>query len=157
MLIRFLTTMVIVLVLTSGGLVAGPVVTATYETLNQEYLVRFTVHNTLQQEVISDFAVSVGDATDLLSPMGWIVSQDFRQVVWYAPDPSIRPQPGQSQNGFGFTMQNSPGILNWNVTTDSWSYNGYVSPVPVPEPSSILALAGGIAGLGGLALRRRRR
>ncbi|WP_347242840.1 PEP-CTERM sorting domain-containing protein, partial [Thermogutta sp.] len=29
-------------------------------------------------------------------------------------------------------------------------------PVPVPEPSSILALAGGIAGLCGFALRRRR-
>jgi hypothetical protein len=29
-------------------------------------------------------------------------------------------------------------------------------PAPVPEPSSILALVGGIAGLGGFALRRRR-
>jgi hypothetical protein len=28
---------------------------------------------------------------------------------------------------------------------------------PVPEPSSILALAAGLAGAGGLALRRRRR
>jgi hypothetical protein len=58
---------------------------------------------------------------------------------------------------------------SYNYTPPNWSSNwrwfdwgggpGFgnsVLPVPVPEPSSILALAGGIAGLGGLALRRRR-
>ena len=39
-----------------------------------------------------------------------------------------------------------------------WDYVAYSKEyLPVPEPSSLIALAGGLAGLGGMALRRRRR
>jgi hypothetical protein len=42
-------------------------------------------------------------------------------------------------------------------STSYWQYVNYSKDfAPVPEPSSILALVGGIAGLGGFALRRRR-
>jgi len=39
-----------------------------------------------------------------------------------------------------------------------WDYVAYSAAfLPIPEPSSLLALAGGVAGLGGFALRRRGR
>jgi hypothetical protein len=156
MLIRFLSLLMIVLALTSCVWSAAPVVTATYEPLSQGYLVRFVLHNTLQQEYITQLTVVTNDATDLLSPAGWNVFQNFRQVDWDTPNPSYQLQPGQIRDGFGFTSQNSPGTLNLNITSNTWSYNGSVTPTLVPEPSSILAIAGGIVGLGGLALRRRR-
>jgi hypothetical protein len=56
---------------------------------------------------------------------------------------------GTNTGGIQFGAISDPG-----ATSDS--YWDYVSYSVVPEPSSILAFAGGIAGLGGLALRRRR-
>lgn len=48
----------------------------------------------------------------------------------------------------------------FDVYPSNWQWGSNFGPsllpVPVPEPSSILALAGGIVGLGGLVLRRRR-
>jgi len=48
-----------------------------------------------------------------------------------------------------------PSNWQWGTYTQL-EFGSQLLPVPVPEPSSILALAGGVAGLGGLALRRRR-
>lgn len=49
---------------------------------------------------------------------------------------------------------------SWSVGDTAEAYWDYVAYskqfLPVPEPSSILALAGGMAALGGLALRRKR-
>ncbi|HET6453420.1 MAG TPA: PEP-CTERM sorting domain-containing protein [Armatimonadota bacterium] len=50
------------------------------------------------------------------------------------------------------------GAIGYAPTSESyWDYVA-ASPefLPIPEPSSLLALAGGLIGLGGLALRRRR-
>jgi len=56
------------------------------------------------------------------------------------------------QNGITF------GSSYYEATLESyWDYVCYSKEfVPVPEPSSLLALASGLLGLGGLALRRRR-
>ena len=48
-------------------------------------------------------------------------------------------------------------VLPFYATTDGLTGYGFkFTLTAVPEPSSILALAGGLAGLGGMALRRRR-
>lgn len=45
------------------------------------------------------------------------------------------------------------GAVTGNVRWDNIAVNG---PAPVPEPSTLIALATGLTGIGGLALRRRR-
>jgi hypothetical protein len=60
---------------------------------------------------------------------------------------------GYNSNGYGYDLVSSP----LSIALDSFIINeGQIVFNPVPEPSSILALIGGIAGLGGFALRRRK-
>jgi hypothetical protein len=90
-------------------------------------------------------------------------------IIWFVNNPTPGIQPGSSGC---FTLVTSPGIPTsydyapQNNTNWAWSdWDGVqvggnvgntILPVPVPEPSSILALIGGITGLGGFALKRRR-
>jgi len=58
------------------------------------------------------------------------------------------------------TVWTTPPYVTLPFYATSNGLNGYgfkFTLTAVPEPSSLLALAGGIAGLGGLALRRKRR
>lgn len=57
-----------------------------------------------------------------------------------------------------YTFYHYPSNWQWG-TYNQFEFGSQLLPVPVPEPSSLLALAGGIAGLGGFGamLRRRRR
>ncbi|MDO8588079.1 MAG: PEP-CTERM sorting domain-containing protein [Armatimonadota bacterium] len=59
-----------------------------------------------------------------------------------------------------YTPYGSDTVAGSMIARFGQAYNGYdlhLTVGPIPEPSSILALAGGIAGLGCLRLRRRRR
>jgi len=56
-----------------------------------------------------------------------------------------------------YTFKPPMWLSNWGWNSSHTNMGNSLLPVPVPEPSSLLALAGGIAGLGGLALRRKRR
>lgn len=156
MLIRFLSLLVVVLAVTSCVWGDESLVTATYEPLSQGYLLRFTLHNTLQQEYLTSLYVSTFyNATNLLSPPEWTSSFAYGEILWMA-GPSSYLQPGQSEHRFGFTSQNSPNVVYWNVRSNAKHYNGFLTPTLVPEPSSILALAGGLASIGGIVLKRRR-
>jgi len=61
-------------------------------------------------------------------------------------------RPGGNQD---YLMFGAP----WSGASESyWDYVAYSAAfLPIPEPSSLLALAAGLAGIGGFALRRRRR
>jgi len=59
--------------------------------------------------------------------------------------------PASVPTSYAFKPASYPANWGW----DSSKFGNSLLPVPVPEPSSVLGLAGGIAGLGGLVLRRR--
>lgn len=63
---------------------------------------------------------------------------------------SLTGAAGQNGISFGTDDSNGPYDSYWQYVAYSKEY------LPVPEPSSLLTLLGGIAGLGGLAMRRRR-
>jgi len=108
--------------------------------------------------------VDVGTAPGV--PRLYITDLTMFRTIRVAIDPQ-----GQSYVWLGGQLLDH-GVSSWDfpncalafqnysyVASDSyWDYIGYSAAfLPVPEPSSLLALAGGIAGLGGLALRRKRR
>lgn len=72
----------------------------------------------------------------------------------------VNNQPALSWTLSGSAGQNGISFGTY-ISTDAfdsyWQYVGYSKQfLPVPEPSSLLALASGIAGLGGFVLRRKR-
>ena len=77
-----------------------------------------------------------------------------RAYAWVDDQPAFSwGVPGQGQDGVNFGSDLGAGPCD-----SYWQYVAYSKEfLPVPEPSSLLALAGGLAGLGGMALRRRRR
>ena len=138
---------------TSG---AEPYVTGWYQPLTEGYQLYFAVHNTLDDEMITDWSITTADARDPFGPVGWMIYQDARKVEWYAPDSAYRVFPGQTLGGFGLVAESAPGTLSWWMLSNKWSYVGSVTPALIPEPSSLLALGTGALGLLGLRLRRRR-
>lgn len=157
MLFRLLALILAVLAVTSCAWGDVSLVSATYQPVSQGYYLRLTLSNSLQQEYLKTLTVSTFyDATNTLSPPGWTNALPPGQVVW-AADSASYLQPGQTENRFGFTTQNSPGSIYWSVRSNANNYVGFVTPTLIPEPSSILALAGGLTGLAGLRFRMRKK
>ena len=77
-----------------------------------------------------------------------------RMYAWVDGQPAFSGGTGYSgQDGVNFGS-----YLGVEPCDSYWQYVAYSKEfLPVPEPSSLLALAGGLAGLGGMALRRRKR
>jgi hypothetical protein len=84
--------------------------------------------------------------------------------VWTTPvvDATIGT-PGESWNNRYVEISSAAGDISYveivGISSPDARYHFSIDNVtiePVPEPSSILALVGGITGLGGFALRRRR-
>lgn len=130
-------------------------VSATYQPVSDGYFIQFVVHNTFSTG-IGYWLVVTDDATSPSGPAGWHVYQNAREVGWdvFGQSHTYDIQPGASLGGFSYISNNAPGALGWYIATD-YGLTGTVTPVPVPEPSSLLALAGGIAGLGGFMMRLR--
>ena len=112
------------------------------------------------------FDLELIPATDLVSPpnwSAWVLSPWF--VEWsVGPSWTDWPKgipPGQSLGGFKATSSLPPGgIQYWGSATNAlgdYFFTGTMVPTPIPEPSSLLALGCGLAGVGLSTLRRRRR
>jgi len=56
-----------------------------------------------------------------------------------------------------YTFRPPVWLSNWGWDNFQTNMGNSLLPVPVPEPPSLPALVGGIAGLGGFVLRRKRR
>ncbi len=140
----------------SSALCAEPYVTATYQPSSSGFLLQFVLHNSLSDETLTRWHVTTLDASSPVAPSGWDVGLNYREVHWSALQPSSYVQPGAQQGGFSYASQGVPGELTWYIAGSSWGYVGKVTPSAVPEPSSLLALSGGLIALGGLVRRKRR-
>ena len=150
--IRRITLCVVLLSISAFASAGTPYVTGLYEPVEGGYRLYFTLHNALEEKAIWYWYIATEDAFDPFGPPGWTIWHTFRDVQWRANSTWELP-PGQSLGGFGYTAANKPSVLPYYIDI---GYAGEVTMVLIPEPSSLLALAGGFLGLGGLALRRRR-
>ena len=88
-----------------------PYVTATYAPAGDGYWVEFAVHNELNDSSVAAWYIATEDALSPVGPVGWQVSQNFREVKWTNWDHPIPA--GQALGGFTFTAQDAPGTLRW--------------------------------------------
>ena len=104
-------------------------------------------------------------ATDVVSPSGWSSEVTFAYVYWSiqpnSPDWTLGIAPGQSLAGFEFTSTKLPASIQYvgigrSQTLLHLNFYGYAVPQLVPEPSALLALAGGLGALGLPMLRGRK-
>jgi hypothetical protein len=163
-----LSALLILLIIPSLSFGTPPPVAATYQPVEGGYRYYLSVHNYLSPEwgniVIID-AYPLFGASGLEAPPLWNTGYNSWQVHWETDlgghDWQDGIPPGQSLSGFSVVV---PEILTsftyhlmWYSGTDGTAAWGDVYPTPIPEPSSLLALCGGLMGLGGLVLRRRRK
>lgn len=87
------------------------------------------------------------------TPAGWVVNPGYDWPAWDAI--GIDPESGESLTGFELTAPTfAPDfVAYYNVLGEERSYEGNVTLVP--EPSSMLALLGGLGSLGAMIRRRR--
>ena len=156
--IRRITLCLLLLSISAAASAGTPYVTGLYEPVEGGYKLYFTLHNALEDEAIWIWYVATEDAFDPFGPPEWTIWHTFRDVQWQTDwkRPWDRLPPGESLGGFGYTAANEPSVLSYYIGGEINGYAGEVTMVLIPEPSSLLALAGGFLGLGGLALRRRR-
>jgi len=153
-----LVMLVVSLVLMLGSMAyADPYVTATYSPLQSGYRLDFILH-TDALNGSRGWGLTTTEITDLAAPFGWDAWTDERQTEWYPQSPDFYVPPNGVLSGSSGTFTTLPTQLYYFVRLTGpgiGTYDGTLTPIAVPEPSSLLALAGGLTGLGGLALRRR--
>lgn len=142
------------LALCAASHAAGPYVSGSYQPVQGGYLLQFALHNPLAGEGLYRWFVATSDAMSPSAPEGWEINQDFREVNWHTSDSRYVVWSGQSLGGFSFISQGLPDQLHYSIV-GSAGYSGSVTPAPVPEPCSLLALGMGGLGVLGTALRRR--
>ena len=149
--------MIVIMVLSAVGanVQADPYVTGTYKQIAEGYQLSFVVHNTMPCEYITSWSVSTIDATDLQAPEGWRVSLLTRDVSWSVNEFKYAVQPFINLGGFNFVASHAPTSYMWFIWSTTGGSTGTVTLTQIPEPSSILALFGGLVTVGGFALSRR--
>ncbi len=137
---------------------ANPYVTATYAPLQTGgYKLDFVVYN-YQEYGCDKWGITTvglaGEITDLVAPVGWHALIWVRETEWKTdqlPSVYVVP-PGGILRGCAAVFSILPAELDYYVMYGG--YGGTLVPTPVPEPSSLVALSAGLAGLGALVRRR---
>jgi len=135
---------------------AAPQVTAVYWTVGGGYRLDFTVR--AGESRVYRWGFDRIDPLELASPEGWHGSVFTRSTDWTANSTDNELPPGQLLLGCAATFPELPTQIDYFVMQMAapGAYYGTLVPTPVPEPSSLLALGGGVLSLLGLRLRRRR-
>jgi hypothetical protein len=161
---------VLVVILMAGQAHGAPIVSGGYTETAGVFTYRYAIDN-LGPEGIYDFGLFfVGNPLQVGAPDGWdrIAGEGF--IDWFSLDPSADIAPGAALGGFWFTSVLGPDAitylaLGWDPVVAEQLGSEYApadfrgettgpSAVPVPEPTTLLTLAAGLATLG--AVRRRR-
>lgn len=153
--IRGIAVCVVLLSISTFAMAGTPYVTGSYEPVDGGYRLYFTLHNPLEDEAIWYWYIATEDAFTPFGPPEWTIYHTYRDVQWRA-NSGCELQPGQSLGGFGYTAEDAPGVLSYYIGGEH-GYVGEVTMELIPEPSSLLALCGGIGTVGLSLLRRRRR
>ena len=134
---------------------ASPQVTAVYRQVEGGYRVSFNV--TAGDYTVYRWGFQRIDPFGLTSPDGWYATVFTRYTDWMAVSGNDELLPGGTLVGCGATFPQLPTQIDYFVmqrAVPSACY-GTVAPIPIPEPSSLLALGIGGIGVLGAALRRR--
>jgi len=142
--------------------------TALYQPVPGGYRYYLTVYNGMTPQsncYICDVSARLLDGWDLEWPPNWEYTGFYGSGVYWLTGPSSAYwlegiPPGGSLSGFNVTTADLAFSFHYFLHWYDGSYGsggyGYASPTLIPEPGSLLALAGGLLALGALTPRLRR-
>jgi hypothetical protein len=173
--LKMCITLMLLACVLSAAVADGARITAEYQPVAGGYRYYLTLHNDTDSStnlhVYSFFALVTPDLStpwDVEAPPGWHYrayehdtqvswGTDGAPATWYNGVP-----PGESLSGlnvsvatFSTSFYYSLYTFGGGATAPGWS--GYAYPELVPEPSALVALAGGLGALGLPLIRRRRK
>lgn len=156
---RIRVLLAVVLLAATGSVRSAPYVTATYTAISLSYRLDFTLHmeDQIYGEAIGWGLFAVG-FSNLAAPSGWVAGADYRHTEWYTLVPEYYVTAGGTFYGCSAVSQTLPASLDYfirNTGQGAGTFFGTLTPVPIPEPSSLLALGGGVPAMGLPWLRRR--
>ncbi|MDO8589359.1 MAG: PEP-CTERM sorting domain-containing protein [Armatimonadota bacterium] len=139
-----------------GSASAEPQVTATYRPVEAGYRLDFTVR--AGEYSVYRWGFDRIDDFDVAAPTGWNGLVFTRYTDWTAISTDNELLPGQFLFGCAATFPDLPTQIDYFVSQGGvgGAYYDTLLPTPIPEPSSLLALVGCLAGWGSLRLRRRK-
>lgn len=142
---------------------------ATYMPVTGGYRYSFTITNHMSESDVGYYVYAfdtyLNGCADIYAPGRWYGGLSSVYSYWSVLQVPDRWRqgvgPGKSLGGFAVT---APSLVErvryrivWSNDTTGGSVFGYAYPVPVPEPSALMSLAGGLGALAVPLMRRKRK
>jgi len=109
------------------------------------------------QDIGSFGPSGISDLGQVAGQFSYYIGDEYvtRPCLWTVETGRVELPTLGDGNSYTSAINDTGQIVGWSIVSPG-VYHSFLWTT-VPEPSSLLALAGGIAGLGGIALRRKRR